>query len=137
MDEHYWAEQLERELNVLMGRGKRSFRQNYPRQLEAALQAAKLCLTTDFEPESQVRTELLSRLLAKISRQEGNPTVDMDGNVGHEVDLEIDELDLSEVVGGVADQSAAGCAICGCDRAASSFQEEHCPECGHARLLHR
>ena len=85
MDEHNWAEQFERELNVLMGRGKKSFRQNYPRQLEPALQAAKLCLTTDFEPESQVRAELLSKLLAKIARRNSDPSgdyCDRTGNAG-------------------------------------------------------
>ncbi|GAB6174406.1 hypothetical protein JCM15765_38840 [Paradesulfitobacterium aromaticivorans] len=144
MDEHSWAEQFERELNVLMGRGKKSFRQNYPRQLEPALLAAKLCLTTDFEPESQVRAKLLSKLLAKMSREDADSAADRGGNFGEELDpgwngtdQELDELNLSEVVGGVAGPSAAGCAICGCNRAASSFQEERCPECGHARSLHR
>lgn len=133
MDEHNWAEQFERELNVLMGKGKKSFRQNYPRQLEPALQAAKLCLTTDFEPESQVRAELLSKLLAKIARRNSDPS----GDYRDRMDSELDELDLSEVVGGIAGSSTGGCILCGCARPATGIQEERCPECGHARSLHR
>ena len=133
MDDRFWATRFEQELNALMEKDPESVKRDDHGQLEPALQAAKRCLATNFVPESRVRTKLLARLLAKISRPVGSP-----GTAGgYGEDTELDELDLSEVVGGVAGPSNDGCALCKCTRSSSSINTEHCPECGHARSLHR
>lgn len=137
MNEYHWAEQFERQLNAVMGTRKKPVRKNYPIQLGAALEAAQICLTTDFAAESQVRAELLGNLLAKIERCGSERPADRDENLSDGTDQELAELDLSEVVGGVAGSAAGACTLCGCTRSSSAIQEERCPECGHARSLHR
>lgn len=88
MDDYFLAALFEKELDVMKEQGEKSLRQDKHAQLEPALQAAKVCLSTDFAPESQIRTKLLEELLAKFSRRNGKPTGDMPGD--YEEDRELD-----------------------------------------------
>ncbi len=140
MDDRLWARRFDQELKFVIGEIQSYFHRDYPSELKSALEAAKLCLKTNFAAESHLRTRLLNTLLTKFHQKNhlpagaGSGITDTFKEFAENEDYT--ELDLDSVVGGVSDASVGGCVLCGCDVPSDSIHSEKCSACGHDRTLH-